>query len=419
MMPLLRAAILGGLASLAASQHTAAQSLVDQVPRERTITTAEQTEYDMQNARLQWGPMRVFPMIVVDNAGYDNNVFSRTEEEGIISDWTVTAGAGGRILLPLGKKFYLRAMAVPSYIWYDKLVDRRTWGGNYNAGFLALGNRLSFEANGTAYRDIVLLSSETQVNVVETVKSGEGKVELDITSGISFVGSVDSEQGRYLDDPQNPIGVTQYDRTDSEAVAGLRWRLTSSLDFTAGAEGARTSFVENSELRDNQSYALLGGIHFDRPKFFVNLAGGYRKGRALNNHLFDYSTTVGSYFASWFVGGPFELQAFGHRHPVYARSALDLLYIESRYGGGVKIRLGRRIRMGGEAETGTNKYIFSRKRTDDALSYGGTLSIQILDNLALNASARQTIRTPGDGTPERRVFHFWTGLTFNAEYRRE
>ncbi|MGH9366411.1 MAG: hypothetical protein ACRD3M_01895, partial [Thermoanaerobaculia bacterium] len=225
-------------------------------------------------------------------------------------------------------------------------------------------------------------------------------------------------------DPENPIDVGRYNRTESAALAGLRLRLTSSLDMTAGVQGTRSEFVELPELRDNETYAILGGIHFDRPKFFLNLAGGYRKGYALNNSLYDYQTPVGSYFLSWFVGGPVELQAFGHRRPGYSRSALDQLYFELRYGGGVRLRLGSRVSLGGHAEAGTNSYPFSvsadgGERVDDAWSYGGDLSVRVLDRVVLRANALQTVRRPPDPGVERKVFRFWTGLSFNGEFTRE
>jgi hypothetical protein len=423
-----------GLASLALAillfpARTLAQADADQVPRARTVTTAEVVDAEMKNARLLLGPMRVYPMIVVTNAGWDSNVFSRPEggDEPIVGDWTVTAGAGARALLPMGKKLYLRLLAVPQYIWYDALVERRTWGGDFGASFLALGNRLQFEATGALDRGTGVLSSETQRIVISTKGRVGGKLEVDLTRVLSFVGAAEWEKFDYLpaaDDPVNPIGVTQYNRTETAALAGLRFRLTPSLFLTTGVQGTRTEFVELADLRDNQTYALLGGLQFNRERVFVNLAGGYRKGHALENNLFDYQTAVGSAFVSFRVAGPLELQAFAHRRPVYSRAALEQLYFENRYGGGVLVRIGSRISLGGSAETGTNVYPFNvlgedTQRETDALSYGGTLSLRVLDRVVIRANALQTELRPLGGTTERRVFRFWTGLSFNGEYTRE
>ncbi len=174
-MPLVRS---GALAVLFAAHAggAAAQAMIDQVPRERTVTTPEVVDADMQSARIHLGPMRVIPVIVMDEAGYDSNVFNAPESrpEEIVGDWTATVGFGARGILPLGSKMYLRLIAVPQYIWYNQLADRRTWAGDFGGSYLALGNRLQFEATGRLNRGLTLLSSETQATVVETDTTRRG-----------------------------------------------------------------------------------------------------------------------------------------------------------------------------------------------------------------------------------------------------
>jgi len=364
-------------------------------------------------------------MIVVDNAGYDNNVFSRAEGEPIVGDYTVTAGAGGRAILPMGSKFYLRLVVVPQYIWYDKLADRRTWAGDYSASFLALGNRLSAEAAGSLSRSTAILNSETQLTVVQTNKRASGKLEVNVTRALSFVAGGEAQQVRFSPNGQDPLlDVEKFNRTDSAALAGLRLRLTSDLDLTGGVQGTRSEFVQNPQLRDNESYAVLGGLHFDRPKFFVNLSGGYRKGRSFIGSLFpDYSTAVGSYFLSWKAVGSLELQGYGHRRPVYSTFATNQIYIETRNGGGLSLQFGGRVGLRGYAETGTNSYPLSvldgvRRPTDDVTTYGGGLSVRVFGTTVIRADASEVHQTRGGvGTP-RKIFRVLTGLSFNGELTR-
>ena len=423
----LRASVLAA-ACLLAPAASQAQALIDQVPRGRTVTTEERIEAEMQSARLLVGPFRVIPVIVVDNAGYDSNVFSRPSGQPKVGDWTASAGAGGRVLFPMGSKFFLRLVAVPQYIWYDQLVDRRTWGGDFSGSFLALGNRLSFEATGGWGKGSTILSSETQATVVETTTNGGAKLEVQLARALSLVGAAEISEDRYSptgQDPVDPVEVQRFDRTDTAALAGLRLRLTSDLDMTAGVQGTRAEFVEFSQLRDNETYALLGAIHLDRPRFFVNLAGGYRKARPFNGSLFPhYSTWIGSYFASWHLGGPLAVQAYGHRRPVYSFSLANQFYIESRYGGGLSVRLGSRVALSGHVDAGTNLYPYriiqaGTSLSDDAFEYGGGLSVLLLGNTVVHARAYETDLKPSSGAPERKVFRFITGLSFNGELTRE
>ena len=113
-------------------------------------------------------------------------------------------------------------MAVPQYIWYDKLVDRRTWAGDFSGSFLALGNRLSFEANGSLTRGLTLLSSETQATVIETESVANGKLEVGLTRAISFVGAVEWDRLKYGPESQSaPDAIDVADlRPDGNIGAG-------------------------------------------------------------------------------------------------------------------------------------------------------------------------------------------------------
>ncbi len=207
-------------------------------------------------------------------------------------------------------------------------------------------------------------------------------------------------------------------------------RTEAAPDLLARRDGRRAGHAgrvrrERGLQRDNQTYAFLGAIHFDRPRFFVNLAGGYRRASSFNDSSFpDYATTVGSYFASWRVAGPLELQSFGHRRPIYSRSNTALFYIETRYGGRVQLWLGSRTSVYGYGEVGTNFYPVQflsngEHRDDDGIAYGGGLTFRFLQNVAVQLEARQNNLKPSTGDPERKVFRFTTGLSFNGEFKRE
>jgi hypothetical protein len=418
-----------GLAFLRPTR-AAAQLTVDQVPPRRTIPIREQVEQEMESSRLTLGPFRVTPLIAISNAGYDGNVYSvpnESTDREKIGDWTATVGAGGRAILPMGSKLYLRLVAVPQYVWYSTLEDLNTWGGDFSASFLALGNRLSFAANGAANKGSVILNSETQANVIETTKEASGNFEVDLTRALSFVAGGQVQEDRYSPGGvSDVIDVEKFNRTDAAVLAGLRLRLNPSLIISAGAQATQSEFEQAlaADSRDNQTLAYLGGLRFDRPKFYVNLAGGYRKARAFNDSTFpDYGTTVGSYFASWYAVGPLELQAYGHRRPVYSRSAFDRIYIETRNGGGIRVHIGPRVWVRGYAQIGTNSYPFSvrdpvtgEKRVDDALNYGGGLSVLLLGSTVLQAQVAQNVLTSSAGGPDRTVFRFTTGISFNGEW---
>ena len=214
--------------------------------------------------------------------------------------------------------------------------------------------------------------------------------------------------------------MQKFNRTDTAVLAGLRLHLTPSLVISGGAQATQSEFVQDLSalVRDNQTLAYLGGLRFDRPTFYVNLAGGYRKARGFNGSTFpDYGTTVGSYFASWSVGGPFVLLGYGHRRPVYSRLEIDRFYIETRNGGGIRLRFPPRVSVSGFIQVGTNSYPLSVfRRVDDVWNYGGGASLLLFRSTVLRAVVSQNTTRPADGGPDRTVLRFTTGLTFNGEW---
>ena len=97
-------------------------------------------------------------------------------------------------------------------------------------------------------------------------------------------------------------------------------------------------------------------------------------------------------------------------------------YIETRNGGGIRVHVGTRLRLGGYAQVGTNSYPFNvtgpvaGKRVDDAWIYGGGASVLLFGTTVLQARVTQNTLRPAEGGSERTVFRFTTGLSFNGEW---
>src|SRR4029077_12930399 len=126
------------------------------------------------------------------------------------------------------------------------------------------------------------------------------------------------------------------------------------------------------------------GIHYDRPRFYINATAGYREGHGIEaGTLFPrYRTGTGTYLISWFFAHPVELVAYGHRGVVYGRFLENSYFFETRNGLGMSVRCGRGLQLRGFGEYGTNGYPvavtlaegISVSRRDIAKAYGGGLT---------------------------------------------
>jgi hypothetical protein len=383
---------------------------------------------ELERSRLQLGPVRVLPWLSVSNFGYNNNVLGSAQDP--VGDWTATIRAGARFYVPFGSKTFLRLDALPEYTWYKDLSSRDQWGGRAQAAYLAFFNRLSLQLSGAySVNASAILSSEVPATVVRAGWDAKANVEVDVARRISVFAGAEVLRERINDPGEaliNQVDVANYDRTDGVARAGVRYRFSPSWNISIAAEGTQTRFVLTPEQRDNRSLAPLLGLHYDRPRFFASFYAGYRIGRPLGGSSFPaFQTPTGSGFLSYVLMRSVELSTFGSRRLVYGTSSDNPYYLETRYGGGVRIRILSGLSLQGYGSYGTNDYSFATSgstgtpaRLDRVTTFGGTLALGIRRNLTLTAGANRTSYNHNVPGNDRSVFIFSTGLSFGAEYVR-
>jgi hypothetical protein len=401
------------------------QMITDEVPRERTVPAREAVKQEVENRRFRLGPFRLNPIVQISDLGYDSNVFgSPTGRE--VSDWTVGVRAGFQWLVPVGSKLYVVGQATPSYSWYKKLAERRTFTGEYRTALLGFFNRASLEVGGFNTKTLSLLSSETETKVVQTVLDGTAKVEVDVASNLSVYGNLEVARLRFGlagADP-NVIDVSAFQRQEAAARGGIRYRFSPSVDLSAGYEKTQTEFVNVSSQRDNQSDAYLLGIHYSRPRFFLNLSGGYRQGKPYNGSTFaPYSNATGSYYASYFLSRKVELKTYGRRRVSYGLESSQ--FLETAVGGGVNVQVHPRLLVSLNADTGTNKFpastsgsVSTPARSDRTTNYIGGVSALVYRKMVVTANAIRSEYSSPETNLNRKVFRFTTSIGFQGLFTR-
>jgi hypothetical protein len=417
------------LAVCLASGLLRGQLVTDEVPRERAISTKEEIRRDVDESRFRLGPLRLSPRFSIQNLGYNDNVFGATSADpgSSVSDYTATVSAGVRATLPLSSKVTLRTDVLPAYIWYAHEVERRSLAGTLSASLFALFNRLTFEATGFTSRADTVVSSEVAAIQRETVKAGRADLEIAFLRRLSLIASGDYQQRRYSlggAEPPSPIDVARNDRKEWASRAGLRYRFSELVDVSAGVEVTWTEFYLEEQSRDNTSQAAIVGVHVERPRFVLNLSGAYRKGEERHGSGFPaYEEPTGSGFASITLVRPLDLELTGRRRISYSLSAESPYYFETRYGAGLKLRIGARVTLGAFGELGTNRYpSFANtggvRRTDDAAVYGGTATIVFARNVSANASFTRSRYDSNIDTFDRRYNQFGVGITVGGDFLR-
>ena len=343
-----------------ASSPALAQLTNDTVPAERTVPRREQIEAEM-GSRFHLGPVRLLPQISIIGPTYDGNVLGASGDEKKVTDWSATVGAGLGILIPFGKKVYLRGSILPQYIWYDRLQERRQWGGTYGGSLYGFFNRLSLEADYLSQLTPQYPNNEIQMQVLGDTQGGRFKLEVDLGGPWSAYGNAEYQRLAYrpLGTPAPAIAgiLSLLDRNEGAVRGGLRYKLTSYFYVGIGAEGTRTQFPEDPKRGDNETTAALVSVHYDQPRLFVNFSGGYRVGHAINDSRFpDFSTFTGSGYVTYVLIPRLDLNVYGQRGIQYGLFLDNPYYLSGIAGGGLTLHIGQRLAIEAYGGYGTNHY---------------------------------------------------------------
>jgi hypothetical protein len=399
-------------------------AILAQVPQERTVPLEEQVKQEMADSRFHLGPIRLLPRFSVSEAGYNSNLFGTPAPT--VSDWTAAVSAGLHMLLPLGSKMYLRGDALPEYYWYAHHPEQRSLGGQYAASWLGFFNRMSTDLSGGYSKKVSPLSSEIEGFVTHELVDGSANLEVNLSRRWSLFAGGEGHRLRYSSEGTRVTNVEELDRDDLAAHTGIRYRWTSFFNVAAEVKETQGQFVQSSQPRDNRTTAYLLGVYYNRDRFFVNLNAGYQVGRPYNGSAFaPLSTSTGSYFVSYFLTQPIELQAYGHRGTQYSQFEQNAYFIETRNALGITVKIGYRVGLHGYGEYGTNQYPVPVltgtelvNREDRFTTVGGGLSVLFFRSASITALINQRRVSSNIPGLDRSVLRFTTNLTFQGNFNR-
>jgi hypothetical protein len=397
------------------------------VPRQRQLPVKEQVKVLMEEARYHLGPVRFQPGLALRNSGYNNNLFG-TESEPV-GDWTATVAAGGDLLIPVGSKVFFKGRAFPEYTWYADLVERRGWGWQLGGSVLGFFNRLTLEAGVDEQKVNEMVSSEVERPSYHVFTVGRGRLEVEVLRRFSVFAGGEQQRTRYPADPGAAnVQLADLDRTDTVVRGGVRYRFREYFDLAGMVEETRSEFVRQPVARDSKSRAYLLTVHYDRPRFYLDLSGGLRQGRSFGDSAFaEYDEPTGGFFASYLLNRRVELQVFGAQQPVNSLYAANPYYIESRVGGAAVFTVGSRVKLEAFAETGWNRYPLEEtptgtdtpvKRKDGLVRVGGGLGFRFYRTATLTAKASWDTYSSNLPGFDRKIFRITTGLVFGDLFSR-
>jgi len=395
-----------------------AQVPEDQVLSERVLSPRGEIEQAIAESRFHLGPVWLSPEISIRDVTYDNNVYGTAENP--TGDFRLTLSAGLGLILPATPNVFFRAGIFPAYTWYADLEGRRFFGGSTGASFLVFANRLTLEGRAGAAREDVIFSSEAQGRVIRNLQTARLGAELRLLTRLYLYASGGIERFRFTG-PGAESAIFEpsaTDRTDQSVRAELRYKWSEFVRVAAGYEETRAEFVNAPQLYDNRTRAVVGTIYYDRQKWFVHVSGGYRDQKPVNGSTAPpFSGLTGSSFVSYALFRRLDVQAFANRGVSYGLTSP--YYVAERYGGGIVVKLGWRLRVQGSAILGSDRYATPVSsagqlvdRKDDVTSYGGGFDFLFSPRIQMRFSATESRYNSNVAENDRSFFRFLVTLAF-------
>lgn len=351
----------------------------------------EGLEKSLAEARWQFGGLRVDPWLALENLSYINDVFSGSGVDKV-SDVTATAGAGLRAFLPIGPNTIVAGYALPQYIYWQDLEERRQLVGRYGAGVFTYFNRATLEVALSSHEEQRFASTEfTQLAVTQRDRL-EVVGEVKLVRSLWLTAAGEATELRYQRDEEDDIRTPQFSRLDRDEDVtriGLKAELRGGWDVTLGLESFETQFVDPNFDRSNSGDSPYLSLRFleDEQQVLVELFN-----RSLDpepgSDFVSFEELLGN--AAW-------------NQPLSARSSFSLFAarllsyslidgyshtLEDRLGAAFTWSWNQRISLQLSAEQGESQYqrtllSTAPDRKDDIEAFGARLSWQIRPKLSL------------------------------------
>ncbi len=198
-------------------QYTPPGQLSDHGPSQQV-----QLETALEEALWKAGAFRIQPWVGVKDAAYIDNVYATNTDA--VSDFTATVGAGLRFFVPIGGKTIFSVHALPEYVWWADLADRRRLNGRYGAGLFGYYNRLEVQLSGSRNDRSAIVTPEVEQRINSRTDTAFLGLDLNLVRSLHLVAQLSHTQYRDLEEgADRPLASYQLnDRDEDVGRVGLK-----------------------------------------------------------------------------------------------------------------------------------------------------------------------------------------------------
>ncbi len=378
-------------------------------------TMDELLERSMKEARWRWGRVFLHPWVGIPNLAYVDPVTDSDGNE--TSDFTVSIGAGIRAYAPIGRELTLAVHALPEYVWWRDLSERRELNGRYGAGLSGNLGRTGLELTATRDEDARYVSREIEELVNTRDDLARLALEVDVGRGVSVFAEGSLRELSFVEDIEVSLELRELEREEEVLRAGLRMELPRGLAVGVGVESSVVDFTVD-DSRSHSGTSPIVELEYDASPFLLSVHVAFRDLKADPGSRFVADDEVtGSLRCSWQVSDRTQIQLYGNRSLVYSAEDRWAYFEETGFGLGVKAALTSQVSVRVHAEQGDNAYVSFEpeppERSDDYITFGGQVEVG-LGRLFLTLGVSTTDYTSNFPGRDRSTTTISSGLTLGS-----
>ncbi len=341
---------------------------------------AEVIDRGVREARWKLGRLYLDPWIGLDDISYIDNVTSETGGPKV-SDVTATAGAGLRGYLPLGR-MTLAMHALPEYVWWRDLADRRRWNGRYGAALTGGFGPARLEISARREDDARFVSREIEERVNTRDEIAEVDLEVDLGRGISVFAGAAARSARFNAENDDVLfaELSRLERDENLLTAGIELRLPRDWVLGLGVESSDVDFESSADRSNSGTSPLLRLEHASEATSFTARLAWRDLEPEGGGRFVPYDGVTGSLRATWRSSNRLEIELFGDRNLVYSTHEDWAYFEDTGLGAAIRLALSSSMNVRFFFEDGSADYVgfetATPPRTDDYQVFGGHVEVR-------------------------------------------
>lgn len=338
---------------------------------------ARELRRSWEQAAWRFGPLRMQPVIIIKDAGYDSNIYYHPQA---VSDFWLTAGPGADAYLMFKKRLIIRIFESPQYVYFFKTERERTWN-NYLNGDISLSlNRFLLTAGGAWNRARERWNTEIDIRPRRVAKKGFVSLLYQRSYRLSFEVTAARTDFQYESLEYDSVNIGErLSHLETLWSGKLYYRLNPRIQFFIEGELGQYDFKSQLSPGDSRSRAIYSGFEFSPAgRIRGRLRIGHKNFDTLEEGRPDYRGLVGDSSISWALLRPLVLRGSYRRDVNFSIWSQNPFYVGTSWSAGSSLYLFRkRIRL---------DYTYSQLRNDYPLGeVPGSEPRQ--DNYTLNSVA--------------------------------